>query len=36
VGHEHQISLLIVALVAVAAADVAGRGRVLRPHEQRT
>jgi len=36
VGHEHQISLLVVALVAVLAADVAGRGGLLRPDEQRT
>jgi UDP-glucose 4-epimerase len=36
VGHAHQISLLVAALVAVAAADVAARGGLLRPHEQRT
>jgi UDP-glucose 4-epimerase len=36
VGHAHQISLLIAALVAVIAADVAARGGLLRPHEQRT
>jgi hypothetical protein len=34
VGHAHQVTLLVSALVAVAAADVAGRQ--LRPHEQRT
>jgi UDP-glucose 4-epimerase len=36
VGHAHQVTLLVAALVAVAAADVAGRRGELRPHEQRT
>jgi hypothetical protein len=36
VGHAHQVTLLIAALVAVLAADVAGRSAQLRPHEQRT
>ena len=36
VGHAHQVTLLIAALVAVLAADVAGRSALLRPHEQRT
>ena len=36
VGHDHQVALLVSALVAVAAADVAGRREELRPNEQRT
>ena len=36
VGNAHQVTLLVSALVAVAAADVAGRRGALRPGEQRT
>lgn len=35
-GHAHQVLLLLAALVAVAAADAAGRGGLLRPAVERT
>jgi UDP-glucose 4-epimerase len=36
VGHAHQVPLLLGALLAVAAADAAGRGGLLRPAAQRS
>jgi hypothetical protein len=36
VGHAHQVTLLVAAIVATAAADIAGRRGLLRPYEQRT